>query len=150
MIVTFMYSYVSNKRACAFILFENLLPPCTALFEPARLLILGETILPARLLKPAPFWILVLVVSKKCRICYQNVAATQVQQPRTKLNKKSHINLRFRASLLEIHLPCTIIWDTFNLHLYLLCNPTLLFKPARLLNLEDFSSLPFYYSLRLC
>ena len=59
------HAYVSNKWACAFILFGNLLPPCTALFEPARLLILGETILPARLLKPAPLWILLLVLSKK-------------------------------------------------------------------------------------
>ena len=30
------------------------------LFEPACLLVLKETILPARLLKPAPFWILLL------------------------------------------------------------------------------------------
>ena len=88
--------------------------PCTALFEPARLLIVEVTILPVQI-----------------------------------LIKKSHINLIFSAYLLEIHLPCTIIWDTFTLHLYLICNPTLLFKPARLLILEDFSSLPFYFSLRL-
>ena len=49
------YSYVSNKRACALILFENIMHPCKALFEPARLLILEEIVLPARLLKPAPF-----------------------------------------------------------------------------------------------
>ena len=121
------YSYVFNKRACAFILFETFMQPCTALFEPARLLIVEVTILPARLLKPAPFWILLLVFSKKCRNCYQIVAATQVQQPRTNFDKKSLINLIFSAYLLEIHLPCTIIWDTFTLHLYLICNPTLLF-----------------------
>ena len=103
------YSYVSNKRACAFILFETFMQPCTALFEPARLLIVEVTILPARLLKPAPFWILLLVFSKKCRNCYQIVAATQVQQPRTNFDKKSLINLIFSAYLLETHLPCTII-----------------------------------------
>ena len=54
-----------NKRACAFILFWNLMSPCTALFEPARLIIQKETILPARLLEHAPFWILLLVLSKK-------------------------------------------------------------------------------------
>ena len=31
--------YVFNKRACAFILFGNLMSPCMALFEPACLLI---------------------------------------------------------------------------------------------------------------
>ena len=35
------------------------------LFELARLLILKETIVPALLSKHAPFWILLLVVSKK-------------------------------------------------------------------------------------
>ena len=64
-LVRVSYSYVSNNRACAFILFETSMQPCTALFEPARLFILEETILPARLLKPAPFWILLLVFSKK-------------------------------------------------------------------------------------
>ena len=59
------YSYVSNKRACAFILFENIMHPCTVLFEPARLLILEEAILPACLSKLTPFWILLLVLSKK-------------------------------------------------------------------------------------
>ena len=96
-----------------FILFGNLLSPCMVLFEPARLLILKETTSLARLLKPAPFWILLLVFSKKCRNCYQIVAATQVQQPRTNFDKKSLINLMFSTYLLEIHLPCTIIWDTF-------------------------------------
>ena len=104
-----IYSYVSNKRACAFILFRVHMSPCTALFEPARLLILGETILPARLLKPAPFWILLLVFSKKSRNCCQIVAATQVQQPRTNFDRKILINLTFGAYLIEIHLPCTII-----------------------------------------
>ena len=63
--------------------------------------------------------------------------------------KNSHFNLIFTAYLLETHLPCTIIWDTFALHLYLICNPTLLFQPARLLILEDFLFPPFYFSLRL-
>ena len=54
-----------NKRTCAFILFGNLLSPYMASLGPARLLILKETIVPARLSKPAPFWILLLVVSKK-------------------------------------------------------------------------------------
>ena len=51
------YSYVSNNRACAFILFETFMQPCTVLFEPARLLIVEVTILPACLSKPEPFWI---------------------------------------------------------------------------------------------
>ena len=49
------YSYVSNKLTCAFILFRLHMSSCTALFEPAGLLILEEIALPARLLKPAPF-----------------------------------------------------------------------------------------------
>ena len=63
--------------------------PCTALFEPARLLIVEVTILPARLLKPAPFWVLLLVFSKKYRNWYQIVRATQMQQPRTNFDKKN-------------------------------------------------------------
>jgi len=81
--VSFDYSCVSNKRACAFILFETFIQLCTALFEPARLLIVEEAILPAPLLKPASFWILILAFSEKCSNCCQIVAATQVQQPRT-------------------------------------------------------------------
>ena len=74
------YSYVFNKRACAFILFETFMQPCTALFEPARLLIVEVTILPARLLKPAPFWILLLVLSKK-KVKSAEIATKMLQQP---------------------------------------------------------------------
>ena len=56
------YSYVSNKRTCAFILFETFMQTCTALFEPARLLIVEVTILPARLLKPRGKY-----MSQKCK-----------------------------------------------------------------------------------
>ena len=62
--IKWKYYNVCNKYTYTFILFGNFLSPCTALFEPACLLILKETIVPAGLLKPAPFWILLLVVSK--------------------------------------------------------------------------------------
>ena len=41
---------------------------------------LGETILPARLLKPAPFWILLLVLSKK-KVKNAEIATKMLQQP---------------------------------------------------------------------
>ena len=75
------YSYVFNKRACAFIPFETFKQPCTALFEPARLLIVEVTILPARLLKPAPFWILLLTVSRK-KVKSAETAIKMLQHPR--------------------------------------------------------------------
>jgi len=125
-----IYSYVSNKRACAFILFGTFIQPCTALLEPARLLILEVTFLPARLLKPAPFWILLYSFNKKCRNCYQIVATTQVQKPRTNFDKKFLINLIFSAYLFEIHLP-SLLFGTFSPCTFIeICNPTLLFKPA--------------------
>ena len=71
------YSYVSNKRACAFILFETFMQPCTVLFEPARLLIVEVTILPARLLKPAPFGFFYLYSVKSAEI-----ATKLLEQPR--------------------------------------------------------------------
>ena len=123
--------------------------PLHRLIFACTFIILEETILPARLLKPKPFWILQLVMSEKCRNSCQNVIAPQVQQPRTNFDEKIHIKLTFSAYLLGTHLPCTIIWDTFTLHLYLKCNSTLLLEPARLLILEDFSSPPFYLGLQL-
>ena len=51
--------------------------PCTALFEPAHLLIVEVTILPARLLKPAPFWILLLDSVRSAEI-----ATKWLEQPR--------------------------------------------------------------------
>ena len=83
--------------------------PCTALFDPARLLILKETILPARLIKLVPFWILLLVVSKK-KVESAEIAIKMLQQPgcsnpRQILIKKSPFHLTFSSYLL----PCTII-----------------------------------------
>ena len=49
-----------NAHARLFFL-GTLCHPARPYFEPARL----STFLPARLLKPAPFWILLLAVSKK-------------------------------------------------------------------------------------
>ena len=71
--------------------------PFRALFEPARLLILKETIVPAGLLKPAPFWILLLVLSKK-KVKSAEIATKMLQQPRINFKKrKIHFNLIFTA-----------------------------------------------------
>ena len=63
--VTCFYSYVFNKRACTFILFWEPYVTLHSLILACTFINLKETIVPARLLKPAPFWIFLLVVSKK-------------------------------------------------------------------------------------
>ena len=65
-----------NVHARLFFL-GTLCNPARPYFEPARL----STFLPARLLKPAPFWILLLVVSKK-EVKSAKIALQMLQHPR--------------------------------------------------------------------
>ena len=121
---TDFFFYVFNKRRCVFILFRTLCHP-TQPFLSLHVYQFEGTIIPAGLLKPAPFWILLFVLNKQ-NVKNAIIATKMLQQ---NLIKESHINLTFSAYLLETHLPCTITWDTSTLHLYPICNPTLLFKP---------------------
>jgi len=48
---------------------------------------LKETMLPARLLKPAPFWILLLILIEK-KVKSAEIATKMLQQPRINFDKK--------------------------------------------------------------
>ena len=133
-----VYSYVFNKRACAFILFETFMQPCTVLFEPARLLILEVTTLPACLLKPAPFGFFYLYSAKSAEIATKLLQQPRCSNPGHILMKKSLINLMFGAYLLEIHLPCTIIWDSFTLFLYSNMKPYPFIKTCTFIDFRRF------------
>ena len=50
------------------------------LIQACMFIYLKETIVPARLLKPAPFWILLLVLSKK-KVKSAEIATKMLQQP---------------------------------------------------------------------
>ena len=71
-----------NAHARLFFL-GTLCHPARPYFEPARL----SNFLPARLLKPAPFWILLLVVSKK-KVKSAEIAIKMLQHPRKTFVKK--------------------------------------------------------------